>query len=127
MPATGREREVTRWLCARAVEAGMRRHAGTLHDLYTPSGRKQIVRGKDLTAVKWVIGTGGALTRVEGGEAILRAMCTGPGKFLLPQPEAKVLLDRQYLFSAMGTIADACRDEVRTLFTRWSGENGGRR
>ncbi|RCK78338.1 MAG: putative reactivating factor for D-ornithine aminomutase [Candidatus Ozemobacter sibiricus] len=120
MPATEREREVTRWLCARAVEAGARRHAGTLHDLYTPTGRRQIVRGKDLTAVKWVIGTGGALTRVEGGAEILRSICTGPGKHLLPKPEAQILLDRTYLFSAMGTIADAYPEAVRAVFTDWA-------
>jgi uncharacterized protein (TIGR01319 family) len=121
LPATDRERELTRWLCARAVEVGVRRHAGVLSDLYTPSGRRQIVKGKDLTAVKWVVATGGALTRVEGGDECLRAVCTGPGKHLLPSPEARILIDRDYLFSALGTLAQAYPDQVRTTFQRWAG------
>lgn len=119
MPATDRQRELTRWLCARAVEVGTRRHAGTLTDLFTPTGKKQVVRGKDLTAVHWVVATGGALTRVEGSVDALRAVCTGPGTHLLPEPSARVLVDRDYLFSALGTIGEELPDEVRATFRAW--------
>ncbi len=119
LPATERERELTRALCAFAVETGARRHAGLVTDLYTPTGRKQIVKGKDLSAVRWVIGTGGALTRIEGGAGILQGICTGPGKHLLPAPEARILLDRDYRFSALGTLAQAYPQEVKATFRRW--------
>ncbi len=119
MPNTERQKELTRWLCARAVETGIKRHAGVVTDLYTPTGKKQIVKGKDLTAVKWVVGTGGALTRVEGGEAILRGICTGAGKYLLPSPEAQILMDKDYRFSALGTLAQAYSEDVRATFRRW--------
>lgn len=116
MPHTQREKELTRWLCAHAVETGIRRHAGAVTDLFTPSGKKQIVKGKDLTAVEWVVGTGGALTRVEGGEEILRSVCTGAGRFLLPPPEARILMDGDYLFSALGTLAQAYPQAVKETF-----------
>jgi uncharacterized protein (TIGR01319 family) len=119
MPSTERQKELTRWLCARAVETGIKRHAGVVTDLYTPTGKKQIVKGKDLTAVKWVVGTGGALTRVEGGETILRGICTGAGKYLLPGPEARILMDQDYRFSALGTLAQAYPEEVKATFRRW--------
>lgn len=119
IPSTRNEKELTHWLCQQAAEIGIRRHAGTVTDLYTPTGRKKIVRGKDLTAVKWVIGTGGALTRIEGGEEILRTMCMGAGKYLLPDPSAEILLDRDYRFSALGTLAQAYPDEVRATFQHW--------
>jgi uncharacterized protein (TIGR01319 family) len=120
MPSTEREKELTRWLCQRAVEVGVRRHAGVISDLYTPTGRRQVVKGKDLTAVKWVVATGGALTRVEGGEECLRSICTGPGKHLLPPPEVRCLIDGDYLFSALGTMAQAYPDQVRRTFQRWA-------
>ncbi len=123
MPATDSEREMTRWLCRKAVETGVRRHAGMISDLYTPSGKKQIVKGKDLSAVNWVVGTGGALTRVEGGEEILRSVCTGPGKYLLPKPSARILLDANYLFSALGTICHDYPDLVRNTFKKWIEKN----
>lgn len=119
MPATEREQELTRALCAFAVETGARRHAGVVTDLFTPTGRKQIVKGKDLSAVKWVIGTGGALTRIEGGATILKTICTGPGKHLLPVPEARILLDKDYRFSALGTLAQAYPEDVKATFRRW--------
>jgi uncharacterized protein (TIGR01319 family) len=119
LPETEQQVELTRWLCTRAVETAIRRHAGVVTDLYTPTGKRQIVKGKDLTAVKWVVGTGGALTRVPGGEAILRAICLGPGRYLLPPPDARVLIDRDYRFSALGTLAQVYPDEVRATFRRW--------
>lgn len=120
MPSNEQSATLTRWLCERAVEQGVRRHAGQLLDIYTPSGKRQIVRGKDLSAVQWVVGTGGALTRVPGGEVTLRSVCTGVGKHLLPEPSARVLMDRDYRFSALGTLAQSYPDEVRETFRRWA-------
>lgn len=120
MPKTEQQQQLTRWLCERAVEQGIRRHAGSLVDLFTPTGKKQIVRGKDLTAVQWVIATGGALTRVPGGREILADVCTGAGKYLFPEPSAKVLIDQNYLFSALGTLAQSYPDEVQETFRRWA-------
>jgi uncharacterized protein (TIGR01319 family) len=119
LPKTEQQLELTRWLCTRAVETAIRRHAGVVTDLYTPTGKRQIIKGKDLTAVKWLVGTGGALTRIPGGEAILRAICKGPGKYLLPPRDTRVLLDRDYRFSALGTLAQAYPEEVKATFRSW--------
>lgn len=119
IPATSDEIELTKWLCTKAVEVSARRHAGVVSDLYTPTGKKQIVKGKDLTSVKWVIGTGGALTRVQGGNEILARICTGAGRHLLPQPGTPIRLDSNYLFSALGTVAQSYPDEVKLTFQHW--------
>ena len=119
IPETESQKDLTRWLCTKAVELSARRHAAIVTDLYTPTGKRQVVKGKDLTAVKWVIGTGGALTRIEGGTEILKRICTGAGKHLLPQPGTPILLDRDYRFSALGTIAQAYPDEVKNTFADW--------
>lgn len=123
MPETQREKELTSWLCKKAVEVGVRRHAGVIADLFTPSGKKQIIKGKDLSAIKWLVGTGGALTKVEGGEKILASVCTGPGKSLLPKPDTKIFLDKNYLFSALGTIALEFPQLVKNTFKEWIDEN----
>lgn len=119
LPATERERALTRWLCEKAVSISARRHAGVVTDLFTPTGRRQVVRGKDLTAVRWVVATGGALTKVEGAADCLRAVCTGAGKHLLPDPSATILVDAEYRFSALGTLAQAYPDDVRATFRQW--------
>jgi uncharacterized protein (TIGR01319 family) len=119
LPETDCQKALTRWLCERAVSIAARRHAGVVSDVYTPTGRRTVVKGKDLTAVKWVVATGGALTRVEGGAACLRGICTGAGRHLLPEPDATILVDERYRFSALGTLAQAFPDDVRATFRRW--------
>lgn len=119
IPADEREASVTRWLAERAVEVGIRRHVGTVTDMFTPTGKKQIVRGKDLTAIRWIVGTGGALTRIDGGAEILAKIRLGAGARLLPPPEANILIDRDYRFSALGTVAQAYHDEVAATFADW--------
>ena len=119
MPETERERELTRWLCARAVDAGAKRHAGRLTDLFTPTGRRRILKGKDLSAVRWVVATGGALTMIEGAADFLRSICVGAKSHLLPPPDARILVDRDYRFSALGTVAQAHPEEVKRTFEAW--------
>ncbi len=119
MPATESAKAMTRALCTFAVDLGAKRHAGQVTDLYTPTGRKKIVKGKDLSAVKWVIGTGGALTRIEGGAEILKGICLGAGKHLLPEASTPILLDRDYRFSALGTLAQAYPEDVKRTFVNW--------
>ena len=119
IPSDEREEDVTRWLAECAVEVGIRRHVGTVSDLFTPTGKKQIVRGKDLTAVRWIIGTGGALTRIPGGEEILGRIRLGAGARLMPPPEARILIDRDYRFSALGTLAQVYHEEVAATFADW--------
>ncbi|HSN43272.1 MAG TPA: glutamate mutase L [Propionibacteriaceae bacterium] len=123
LPVTEGQRELTRWLTARAAETAVRRHAGRLLDLYTPTGKKQVVRGKDLTAVGHVVATGGALTRVPGAVDILARLCTGPGEYLLPRPGVRVHLDRDYLFSALGTIAVRHPALVSATLASWAQED----
>lgn len=119
VPGTQQEKELTQRLCKVAVDTAVRRHAAVVMESYTPTGKKQTVRGKDLSAVKWVIGTGGALTRIEGGREILQGICNGPGKYLLPSPQATILIDRNYRFSALGTLAQDYPQEVKNTFSAW--------
>ena len=120
VPETDSEKKMTSWLCKKAVDFGVRRHAAVVQDLFTPAGRKQVIKGKDLSAVKWVIGTGGALTKVDGGREILSSICTGPGKYLMPSKSAQVLIDSDYLFSALGTISVDYPELVKNTFIKWS-------
>lgn len=93
-----------------AAGTAVLRHAGRLRDLYGPGGRTTVAEGKDLTRVRWIVGTGGALTRLPGGAGILgglrrRRPGAGPGPELLPGPEARILLDRDYVLAPCGVMA----------------------
>ncbi len=58
------------------------------HRRLLPHRQAQIVKGKDLSAVRWVIGTGGALTRIAGGEAILQEHLHRTGQIPAADPRS---------------------------------------
>lgn len=106
IPQTAREVRFVERLTEEAVHAAVARHVGRLKHLYGPAGRTTVAEGKDLTRVKWIIGTGGPLTRLPGGREILARIARGSkGMELYPAPEARVLLDRDYILAAAGVMA----------------------
>jgi hypothetical protein len=107
VPQTSGEIASAVLLASTAARVGVERHAGHIAHLYTPKGRQTVARGRDLTACRLLIGTGGALTRLPGGEAMLQAVrATGSGSDrLLPPSDAEVALDRSYVFAACGALA----------------------
>lgn len=104
LPADDAERELAATFTAVAVHEAVLRHVGRIKQGFTPSGRFEVVTGRDLTAVKWVIGTGGALTRLAQGRDILSGIRRKPGEPLLLPEQATVLLDRGYIMSACGVL-----------------------
>ncbi|HEY5540518.1 MAG TPA: glutamate mutase L [Coriobacteriia bacterium] len=108
IPTTPGEIAVAVLLARTAATIGVQRHAGELLRLYTPRGRQTVARGRDLTACRVLVGTGGALTRLPGGESMLeatRASTTGAGERLLPPADARCVLDRDYLLAACGALS----------------------
>lgn len=114
MDATAREHSalLAKW----AVDLSLWRHAGEVKIAYGAYGRNELVEGKDLTAVKYVIGTGGALTRLGNGSAILGSVRQDPrGCKLLPPPGTPVLLDSQYIMATAGVLSQKHKEAARKL------------
>ena len=89
-----------------AGEIALKRHVGKIKDLYGPSGKITIAEGKDLTAVKYIIGTGGALTGLPNRLNILNEIKEiNPKNLLLPNKEAVVLIDENYIMASIGVIS----------------------
>lgn len=105
IPFTPAEIEAASLLARAAAVTGVTRHAGRLTHLYTPKGRQTVARGRDLTACRLVIGTGGALVRLPGGAATLEAVTGGPGEVLLPPGDARLALDSRYVMACCGVLA----------------------
>jgi hypothetical protein len=123
LPATPAEIAAAALLARTATVTGMQRHAGALTHLYTPTGRKTVARGRDLTACRLVVGTGGALTRLPGGIEMLRAAVGDGGERLLPPADARIALDRDYVFACCGALASRFPAEaVVALMRRSMGE-----
>ncbi|MDY0339773.1 MAG: glutamate mutase L, partial [Coriobacteriia bacterium] len=107
VPSTHAEVAAAVTLARTAARIAVERHAGQLAHLYTPRGRQTVAHGRDLTACRLIIGTGGALTRLPDGGSMLesvRANVAG-GERLLPPADARVVLDRDYVFAACGALS----------------------
>jgi len=106
IPATEEEYRLVLRLTQEAATAALSRHAGQTRHLYGLGSRVAIAEGKDLTQVKWVIGTGGALTRLSGGRNILRELLkAGSPGALYPPQEASILLDHHYIMASVGVMS----------------------
>ncbi|MEG0307584.1 MAG: GlmL-related ornithine degradation protein [Clostridium sp.] len=105
IPATEEQRHWSRVLTRKAVNTAIDRHVGYIKRVYG-SGRKFSAYGKDLSMVKYIIGTGGALTRLGQGEEILESIKEVKGDITMrPTKEAKVLLDDMYIMACAGVLS----------------------
>ena len=106
VPRTEEELKTAESLTAAVMETALLRHAGRLRELYTPVGRKRIARGRDLSGIRLLIGTGGALTRLpRGGELLSGVLNLRKPDALLPPSDCRVLLDSDYIMAAAGVLS----------------------
>lgn len=119
IPRNEREIEFVERLTEEAVLTSLERHAGTMRNLYGSTGKKTIAEGKDLSAVKYIIGTGGALTRLPNRESILNKVCGyAKGLELFPTVNAKVLIDNDYIFASLGVLSKKYPEDALILMKK---------
>ena len=93
-------------LASEAIRVSAARHVGFYEKSYTPMGEVIIQTGKDLTQVKYVIGTGGAIIGAAAPQEILQAAVYSPRDLNLLKPQKpELLVDVEYCLSAMGLLA----------------------
>lgn len=116
IPETDREKEFIERLAKEAVLTSLERHAGALRHLYSSTGKKTVAEGKDLTNVKYIIGTGGALTRLPRRIEILKAVGThSKGTELFPNKDAKILIDNYYIMASLGVLSKRYPEDALAL------------
>ncbi len=119
IPKNDRERKFVERLTEEAVLSSLERHAGTMRNLYGTTGKKTVAEGKDLTAIKYIIGTGGALTRLPNREKILKKVCGySKGLELYPTVNAKVLIDNDYIFASLGVLSKKYPEDALLLMKK---------
>jgi uncharacterized protein (TIGR01319 family) len=107
IPQTVRELQLVERLAQEAAIRATERHAGHIRHIYGPAGRSDIAEGKDLTQVKYIVGTGGALTRLPRRVAMMEAIArhTETGHFLFPPETASILVDNDYVMASLGALS----------------------
>ena len=105
-------------LASLAIETGLTRHSGSIEEVFTPMGLAFQQTGKDLTQVKHLLLTGGALIHTGRAEEMAaRAMAAVPPQSLAPR-EARIILDRHYILSAMGLLSQKYQETAREIMGR---------
>jgi uncharacterized protein (TIGR01319 family) len=116
IPVTKREIEFIERLTLEAVLTALERHAGGLRNFYTPSGRRTVAEGKDLSNVKYIIGTGGALTRLPNRVKILSEIIKlNNTEKLYPKNVNNILIDNYYIMASLGVLAKEYPDKALSL------------
>lgn len=93
-------------LAAKAVEIAITRHCGKKEKIYTSNGIAYLQKGKDLTHVKKIILTGGALINLPCLDNILEYVCFNEKSQESMRPkDAEILLDKKYILQAMGLLS----------------------
>ena len=107
IPKTQEQTKLVERLTKEAVLLATKRHAGIIRSIYGTGGKSKVAEGKDLTEVKYVVGTGGALTRLPQRVEIMRFICEyNTNKSLLfPKSDAKVLVDNDYIMASLGVLS----------------------
>ena len=118
IPETEEHKRFIERLTKEAVIVSINRHAGG-YRTYFGSKSDTLAFGKDLTAVKWIVGTGGALTRLTAREEILNGISQfNRADKLLPTAEAKILIDNDYIMASLGVLSSLNKEAAIKLLLK---------
>lgn len=105
IPQKDIEKDCSEVLCKKAAEIAMTRHCGYIKRVFV--GKNSLVAyGKDLSQVKYIIGTGGALSRLPKGREILSSLrYEGKEVSMMPSLESEILIDTDYIMACAGVLS----------------------
>lgn len=118
IPQTEEYKKFIERLTKEAVIVSINRHAGG-YRTYFGGKSDTLAFGKDLTAVKWIVGTGGALTRLTAREEILNSISQfNRADKLLPTAEANILIDNDYIMASLGVLSSLNKEAAIKLLLK---------
>ncbi|MBN2897242.1 MAG: glutamate mutase L [Clostridia bacterium] len=119
IPKTEAQFKFVERLTKEAVIVSANRHAGGYRDLFKGGGKKSMAEGKDLTSVKYIVGTGGALTRLPNRVNIIKEVpLSNKGHKLLPTIQVEVLIDNDYIMASLGVLSKENKEAALLLMKK---------
>lgn len=106
IPKTKDEEEFDKVIAKICCDVSMSRHVGHVEVVHTPLGDMYYQTGKDLTGIRYVIGTGGVLINNKEAKKILKQVNKKSNKALELRPtNPSILIDKSYIMAAMGLLS----------------------
>ena len=103
---SGLQIPLTEKLTEVAFDVSLKRHSGRLVYMFNSSGKVAYAEGKDLSSVKYLIGTGGALTRLPNRLNIIKKVLSKQNDLILsPSSETNILIDNYYIMASLGVLS----------------------
>lgn len=118
IPRTKSEIECSVLLTKKAVNIAINRHIGYIKRVFG-SSKNYVAYGKDLSKVDYIIGTGGALTRLPKASEILSGIKYLKGDMtMLPRKGANVLIDKMYIMACAGVLSIENKEASEALLRK---------
>ncbi|KFZ27263.1 MAG: hypothetical protein KQ78_00491 [Candidatus Izimaplasma bacterium HR2] len=106
IPQTKDEEEFDKAIAKICCDVSMSRHVGHVEVVHTPLGDMYYQTGKDLSDIKYVIGTGGVLISNSDAKIILKQVNKKSNRALELRPNnPSYLIDKSYILSSMGLLS----------------------
>lgn len=106
LPLSEEERKADMFFARNSIEISLNRHVGFIEEAYSPMGKIFIQTGKDLTDIKYIIGTGGSVINSLDAKYVLSAaLAKGNEPTLLKPKNAELALDKRNILASMGLLS----------------------
>lgn len=120
VPQTPEERSLDLGLGKAAVREAVFRHVGSLREVPTPSGVFYLQKGKDLSHVNKVLGTGGIFAHSYSPRVILEeALFSEEDPMVLRPKNPRLFVDRSYILWAVGLLDELDGDKALRILRRY--------
>jgi uncharacterized protein (TIGR01319 family) len=118
IPSKPEEYAMDTSLARAGVEIAVERHVGSVKEVFSPMGHFYLQVGKDLTNIKYVIGTGGPIVYGNARHILEEALYDQENPFFLKPKNPQLLVDKDYVFWAMGLLSEASPSEALQIMKR---------
>ncbi|MBN2876407.1 MAG: glutamate mutase L [Bacilli bacterium] len=106
LPENEHDEFIDQFLAEMCAYRAMHRHVGRIEEVFTPMGKVFHQIGKDLTDIKYVIGTGGVIINSKNKDSILlRTTNILHNASELRPSDPIFLVDEKYIMAAMGLLS----------------------
>lgn len=120
VPKNDKEEYFDEALAKSATAIAVERHVGHLEWIHSPIGPVYYQYGKDLTQIKYIIATGGVMIHSKNPKDILKAGLYNEKEFHILKPKnPEYLLDKDYIFSAMGLFSIDYKDKALRIMKKY--------
>lgn len=115
IPSTIEGKKLIDQLTKQCVHQALNRHIGDMKRVFTTNGYKVIPEGKDLSLVKAIFLTGGALLYHEDPKSVIFSYLDKEKTKLIPDQKVQIFKDEDYIFASIGVISRKYKEQAKIL------------